>query len=172
MKPQKWKAIVLCLVLVAGITAYLTSRERFMPGVDSTPVTPAPTPSNAPATLAADATEVLTLEQPASKTPREEIVGVGLMLRADSASHEVMSAGLVPNSPASEAGLVGRIFIRKIDEIPTSGMTMRECVERLRGIAGSKVRLEVFDADANEMRTVELTRRKLQIRAKSPERER
>jgi S1-C subfamily serine protease len=172
MRRKIWIVWLLCLAMVVFAVWYANSRRQHVPGIGSSVATVESAELNPAVILATGRTDSVLSSQPANSRPREEIVGVGLMLRTDSASREVMSAGLVPNSPAAEAGLVGRILIRKIDEVPTSGLTMRECVERLRGIAGSKVRLEVFDADANETRTVELTRRKLQIRATSPERER
>jgi len=160
MKRQKWKAIVLFLGLVVFVISLVVSRQQPGASAGSAGVFIAGIASN----TASDSAPVRTLpptNQPASPTPREEVVGVGMMLRMENG--ELQVAGLVPNSPATEAGLAGRIFIRKIDDAATSGMKLQDCVQRLRGPAGSKVRLEVFDADANETRTVELTRRKLQL---------
>jgi hypothetical protein len=94
---------------------------------------------------------------------REQIFGIGAILKTDKDSGTLMINGVVPNSPAAEAGLAGNFLIRKIDAIVTDGMKLQECVELIRGPAGSTVRLELFDLDANESRTVELTRRKIQL---------
>jgi len=97
--------------------------------------------------------------------PAEEIVGIGAMLKVQPDSGAIMISGVVPNSPAAAAGLAGEFLIRKIDDVSTEGMKLRECVERLRGTAGTKVRLEVINTEANEPMVVELTRQKLEIGA-------
>jgi hypothetical protein len=161
MKLQKWKALVLFLGLIVFVASLVLSRQQPGPRADLATVFVAGVASNTAINSAPAHTDVPLPNQPTSPTPREEIVGVGLMLRMENG--ELQVAGLVPDSPATEAGLAGRIVIRKIDDASTSGLRLQECVQRLRGPAGSKVRLEVFDADANETRAVELTRRKLQL---------
>jgi C-terminal processing protease CtpA/Prc len=44
-------------------------------------------------------------------------------------------------------------------------MGIQECVNLLRGPAGSMVRLELFDPDANETRSVVLTRQRFSVPA-------
>jgi C-terminal processing protease CtpA/Prc len=53
--------------------------------------------------------------------------------------------------------------VRKIDDVPTSGMTLEDCASRLRGQAGTKVRLELFDPQREQAKEVELTRAKVQL---------
>ena len=79
-----------------------------------------------------------------------------------------MINSVVPGSPAAAAGLAGKFIIRKIDDTLAEGMSLQECVSLLRGVAGTKVRLELFDVEANETRTIELTRQKIQVRTPSP----
>ena len=95
--------------------------------------------------------------------PPQEIVGIGAVIKRNADTGENMITGVVPNSPAAEAGLEGNFIIRKIDDAIVAGMKLPECVDLIRGPVGSKVRLELFDVDANEARTVELTRRKIQL---------
>jgi carboxyl-terminal processing protease len=72
---------------------------------------------------------------------------------------------VVPNSPAAAAGLAGNFIIRKIEDAAVEGMGIQECVNLLRGPAGSMVRLELFDPDANETRSVVLTRQRFSVPA-------
>jgi len=93
----------------------------------------------------------------------EEVVGIGAIIRSDRNTDELMISGSVPNSPAAAAGLSGNFVIRKIDDVSTAGMKLQECVGLIRGAVGTKVRLELFNVDANEAMTIELTRQKLQL---------
>ena len=92
-----------------------------------------------------------------------EVVGIGARIKADPNTGALMIYGALPNSPAAAAGLAGEFVIRKIDNVLTEGMKLQECVKLIRGVAGTKVRLELFNVDANEAMTVELTRQKLQL---------
>jgi hypothetical protein len=69
---------------------------------------------------------------------------------------------VLPNTPASNAGLVPGLVIRKIDGMTTNGMKIEACTGLLRGSVGSKVKLEVVDTASNKTDTVELTREKIQ----------
>jgi len=95
--------------------------------------------------------------------PLREVVGIGAVIHRDANTGANMITGVVPNSPAAAAGLAGDFIIRKIDDTLTDGMSLQECVNLVRGPEGTKVRLELFDLDANETKIVELTRQKLQL---------
>jgi len=127
---------------------------------NAAPVIPPPTPI-----------EVAVPEEPAipnvRPTPRE-IVGIGAVISKSGETGENMITGVVPNSPAAAAGLGGKFIIRKIDDTLAEGMSLRECVDALRGVEGTKVRLELFDVEAGEARTIELTRRKIQVQRPPP----
>src|SRR4051812_42173776 len=103
MKRQKWKAIVLCLGLIVFLVSFVISRQQsgpqahpgslFIPVITSnTVINPVPVRTDLPPS-----------NRPLRTTAREEIVGVGLMLRMENG--ELLVAGLVPNSPATKAGL-------------------------------------------------------------------
>ena len=74
-----------------------------------------------------------------------------------------MIMGAVPGSPAAAAGLSGKFIVRSIDGQSVEGLGLQDCVNLLRGPVDTKVRLEVMEVDATESRTVELTRRQIQI---------
>jgi hypothetical protein len=103
------------------------------------------------------------LAPPPGLRSQQEVVGIGAVLKTDANTGAIMITGTVPNSPAAAAGLSGDFLVRKIDDVATDGMKLPECVNLIRGPVGSKVRLELFDLDAHEAKTVELTRQKLQL---------
>ena len=65
---------------------------------------------------------------------------------------------VLPDTPAAEAGLSGGNVVQKIDGIPTDGKPPQQCVDLVRGPAGSQVKLELVDPTRNQTNTVELTR--------------
>lgn len=93
--------------------------------------------------------------------PVREIVGIGARLDLDEKSKELKIAGTIPNSPADKAGLSGRIVIRSIDGTTVAGKSLAECLNLLRGPAGSTIRLEIDQE--GQSKTVELKRQKYQI---------
>lgn len=105
---------------------------------------------------------------PVTRRSQQDVVGIGAVIKRDDNTGENMITGVLPNSPAAAAGLAGNFIIRKIDDILAEGMSLQGCVNLVRGPAGTKVRLELFDVDANEVRTVELTRQKLQLQTATP----
>lgn len=94
--------------------------------------------------------------------PSIDAVGVGVALDFDSKTRAVMITKVLPNSPASEAGLSAGLMIRRIDDASAAGKGLTECIGLIRGAAGTKVRLELVDPKQNTTNTVELTRRKIQ----------
>lgn len=150
-------ALVLFLMLSLAVLCYVWLRE-------SSEIEPIPAISHTNVIIApgSDAGAPMPKVHPQGPARvREEIVGIGAVLGMD--KRVAVIRGTVPDSPAAEAGLAGNFLIRKIDDVVIEGMNLQECVELIRGPAGSKVRLELFDVDANEGRTVELTRRKIQL---------
>ena len=160
MKPRpRTIVVILLLILALAVPCYIWLRET--PEPENIPAMSHTNVVIAAATSTGAPVPKVHLQGPA-RVP-EEIVGIGAVLKIDKDSGTPMIGGVMPNSPAAEAGLAGNFLIRKIDAIVTDGMKLQECVELIRGPAGSRVRLELFDLDANEPRTVELTRRKIQL---------
>ena len=96
------------------------------------------------------------------RTPGE-LVGVGIQIRSDSTAGAVIIAQVVPNSPASEAGLTSGVIISKVDDESLAGKRLADCANLIRGPVGSRVKLELVTPDRSQTNTVELTRRKLQL---------
>lgn len=88
--------------------------------------------------------------------PQEVFIGIGVEL--DMKDQKVIVRQVVPNTPASKAGLSGGSIIQKIDGTPTDGKSLKDCADRMRGPAGSKVKLELVDTASNKTNTVEVTR--------------
>ena len=65
---------------------------------------------------------------------------------------------VIPDSPASKAGLSEGLIIQKIDGAETAGKSLSECVQLMRGKVGTKVKLEVVDTPRNKTNIVVLTR--------------
>ena len=93
----------------------------------------------------------------------QEIIGVGLALKFDAKTKAIQIASILPNSPAAQAGLSNDFVIQKIDGVSTADKKIAECVNLLRGAAGTKVRLELVDPNKNGTNTVELVRQRIQV---------
>ena len=158
--------VILFLAFFIGVACWYWLRDG-----DASMESPVPSPSfeapppgksnvaaHAPPTNVAQRRVLLA----SGRRSQEEVVGVGAVLRTDNAG-AIMITGVVPNSSAAAAGLAGNFLVRKIDDVATDGLKLSEAVNLIRGTVGSKVRLELFDLDANEAKTVELTRQKLQL---------
>jgi CubicO group peptidase (beta-lactamase class C family) len=95
--------------------------------------------------------------------PVREVVGIGTALDVDRRTGALRVARIIPDSPASRAGLSAGLVVGAIDGVPAAGRSLAECVRLLRGPAGTKVRLELTDSGAGEAQTIELTRRRFLI---------
>ena len=159
--------LVIAVVVVAALGLGLWTRSAVsVPKVVTTNALPA-VPEPAPPSTQA---EVILPEAAAPNlrpTPRE-IVGIGAVITRNAETGEHMINSVLPDSPAAAAGLAGKFIIRKIDDTIAEGMSLEECVNLVRGAVDTKVRLELFDVEANEVRTVELTRQKIQVQRKMP----
>jgi C-terminal processing protease CtpA/Prc len=92
-----------------------------------------------------------------------EPVGIGAALDLDQPAHTLRITKVIPNTPASHAGLSAGLIIQKIDGIPTTTRSLAECVNLIRGKAGTTVRLELINPEGHTTNTVELTRQKFLV---------
>ena len=81
----------------------------------------------------------------------------------DPQSRAVVIDAVVPDSPAAAAGITNGLVIGQVDGVPLEGKTLVECVNLIRGPAGTKVQLELVTPGGNQTNVVELTRRKLNL---------
>jgi carboxyl-terminal processing protease len=88
---------------------------------------------------------------------RGKLVAVGIDVTAVDQHLEV--ARVYPRSPAREAGVQRHDRLMKIDGVPVDGLPPEVVAEKLRGAAGSVVRVEILGMGQIEPRVLELTRR-------------
>jgi serine-type D-Ala-D-Ala carboxypeptidase/endopeptidase len=89
-------------------------------------------------------------------------IGIGTGLEIDEKSHTLQITKILPNSPASQAGLSTGLIVQKIDDVATDGKSLIDCTNLIRGTADTKVRLELVDS-AQHTSTVELKRQRFLI---------
>jgi carboxyl-terminal processing protease len=68
-----------------------------------------------------------------------EFAGIGIEINRDENRLRVISP--IDDTPAANAGVKAGDYITRINGEPTDGMTLRDAVEKLRGAAGSAVRI-------------------------------
>jgi PDZ domain len=96
-------------------------------------------------------------------TRDREVVGIGIAIRFDQQTHTFRIVNVIPNTPASQAGLTAGLIVYRIDDVPTGGKSLAECVSLIRGTVGTKVRLALIDPERRETNTVEFTRQTIQL---------
>ena len=80
--------------------------------------------------------------QPVQPEPQPySFQGIGAVLRP--AENGIVIAAVLPGSPAANAGVHAADTILSIDGTSTSGMTIAQATERIRGESGTAVSLEV-----------------------------
>jgi carboxyl-terminal processing protease len=85
-----------------------------------------------------------------------EFAGVGVELTRDGDNIKVVTA--LDDTPAKQAGIASGDLIVAIDGTRTQGMALKEAVDRMRGAAGSGVKLTVSHGDEDNAREVTLSR--------------
>lgn len=91
-----------------------------------------------------------------------EFGGVGIEVGTEDGFIKVISP--IDDTPASKAGIEAGDLIVKIDEQPTKGLSLLEAVEKMRGLAGSKIRLTLV-RDGSKPFDVELTRAVVKVKS-------
>lgn len=84
--------------------------------------------------------------------------GIGVELEKDNKSDAILITKVAPDSPAAAAKLSAGFIVQKINGAPTCGKSLLTCQLLIRGIAGTKVRLDLVSSDGNGTEVVELTR--------------
>jgi carboxyl-terminal processing protease len=86
----------------------------------------------------------------------ERFAGIGIQAAL---KHNALTViHVIPDSPASKAGLSEGLIIQKIDGAETAGKSLAECVDLIRGKVGTKVKLELADLTHSKTNSVVLTR--------------
>lgn len=89
-------------------------------------------------------------------TPRVEVVGIGVRLSSGPEGYPLVRQ-VLPGGPAARAGVWSGALVVGVDGQPTRGRTLDEVAARIRGPAGTAVRLELERADGSRV-SLTLTR--------------
>lgn len=92
-----------------------------------------------------------------------EIQGIGAEISLKDKQLIVVSP--LSDSPAQKAGLKPNDQILKIDEEQTEGLSLDEAISKIRGKAGTKVKLAIIRDDWKEPQIFEITRAKIIIKS-------
>lgn len=92
-----------------------------------------------------------------------ELTGVGLQIALDSETGKLRVIAPIAGSPADRAGIQPADTILRIDGLPTTGLSLDEAAERMRGPAGSRVTLTVERTDETEPQDLEVTRDHIEL---------
>lgn len=95
--------------------------------------------------------------------PPRDFVGVGVALRMNPQTGTPMIEQVISNTPAARAGLIYGQILSRIDNTPTDGLKLKQCVDLLRGPEGSVVHLELISPDRSATNSIELTREKIKV---------
>ncbi|TRX74641.1 S41 family peptidase [Pseudomonas mangiferae] len=91
-----------------------------------------------------------------------EFGGLGIEVGLEDGFVKVVSP--IDDTPASKAGIQPGDLIVKIDDQPTKGLSMMEAVDKMRGKAGSKIRLTLV-RDGGKPFDVELARAVIKVKS-------
>lgn len=94
-----------------------------------------------------------------------EFSGVGLRLKVDETTQELVVVEPMEDSPATAAGLQAGDRILAIEGQPTEGMSVSDAAQLIRGEAGSQVTLKISRSAQPEPFDVPLTRTRLEVPA-------
>ncbi len=87
--------------------------------------------------------------------------GIGIEIGTEDGFIKVVTP--IDETPAAKAGFRPGDLITKVDGESTRGLTTTKAVELMRGVPGTKVKLEVFRKDDRSTQTYTLTREQIKI---------
>jgi carboxyl-terminal processing protease len=87
---------------------------------------------------------------------QDQLAGIGAQMAIY--HHAFTVIHVLPNTPASKAGLTSGLVIQKIDGVATAGKSLQDCVAMIRGAVDTTVKLELVDTDHHKTNSVDLTR--------------
>ncbi len=87
--------------------------------------------------------------------------GIGIEIGTEDGFIKVVTP--IDETPAAKAGFRSGDLITKVDGESTRGLTTTKAVELMRGVPGTKVKLEVFRKDDRSTQTYTLTREQIKI---------
>jgi carboxyl-terminal processing protease len=89
-------------------------------------------------------------------------VGVGITLKRDEKTNQLLVTVPIEDTPASNAGIVSADTLIKIDDKSTTGMDTNRATQMIRGQEGTKVKLTI-ERDNSQVLEFDLLRKKIEI---------
>jgi carboxyl-terminal processing protease len=93
-----------------------------------------------------------------------EFVGLGIEMKAEN-GRGLFLVNVLAESPAAEAGLLAGDYIVGIDGIDCRSMSTDDAANKLKGKPGSQVRLDITGLTAADRRSVNVSRRAVQVKS-------
>lgn len=88
--------------------------------------------------------------------------GIGAYLSLDPATGLARIAGVIPNTPAEEAGLRENDIIYMVNEEQIQGLELTEIVSRVKGEEGTQVHLTIYRDGESDYLEIDVTRKKIE----------
>jgi hypothetical protein len=88
------------------------------------------------------------------------VTGLGFAFDLDKQTQTLRVTKVFADSPAAQAKLVAGLVIQKIENVPTAGKSVAECLRLLHANSNPNVRLELVDLERNATNVVVVTRGK------------
>lgn len=88
-------------------------------------------------------------------------VGIGIYMTENIKENVIMVIKPIENSPAEKAGILPGDIITKINDVEYTGDKLEEASNKIRGVEGTKVKLEIYRN--GETKEFEITRKKVVI---------
>lgn len=107
------------------------------------------------------------MEPGESKTFMEDLSGEisGIGAQIDKKDTQLLIIAPLADSPAEKVGLKPQDQILFIDDLPTEPMTLEEAISKIRGKAGTKVKLTIMREGFSEPKVFEITREKITVKS-------
>lgn len=95
-----------------------------------------------------------------------EYVGIGVYITLDSENNEIVVYDTIKNSPAREIGIKAGDILKEVDGVECNGDDYTTITDRIKGKAGTKVKIKVLRKDENDKEQIlefEIERRNVEI---------
>lgn len=93
----------------------------------------------------------------------QKFVGIGVLIDYDAEKRELTVDAPLPGTPAFEAGIKAGDVIVSIDGHSTSDLTLTEAIDKIKGRAGTRVRLEVLHEGESTPVKLDVTRASIAV---------
>ena len=89
--------------------------------------------------------------------------GIGAYVSIDQELKAPMISGVMPGTPAEEAGLVMGDILYMVDDVSTEGMSLEEVVGMIKGDEGTTVHITILRGDKREQLEIDVVRAQVEV---------